>query len=325
MKKITSFLSIAVSMGVTSVAMSVISAAAEHPDWAYPVNPASTAAVQADAGLQHVPNSTVAFTRKQFTTIADPIPDWHPEEHPAMPDIVFKGRPPQVFSCGYCHLPTGAGRPENASIAGLPVAYFKQQMLAFRNGERPGSEPKRAPQTTMIAMAKGATDAEIDLAAAYFATVKPVSYIKVVESEVVPKTIVAGWTLERAPDGGTEPLGHRIIEMPEDFERFERRDSRTPYVAYVPVGSIKRGAEFVATGGGDKLRQCAACHGPELRGLADVPRLAGRSPSYLMRQLYDIRSGLRTGGVSALMKPVVVNLSEEDMIAIVAYLSSLSP
>jgi len=93
----------------------------------------------------------------------------------------------------------------------------------------------------------------------------------------------------------------------------------------VPVGSLQKGAELVLTGGGGQTQLCAACHGPDLKGLADVPRLAGRSPSYLMRQLYDVRHGTRTGLSSVPMKAVVANLTEEDMVAIAAYLASREP
>ncbi len=198
-------------------------------------------------------------------------------------------------------------------------------MLAFRNDSRPGSAPARLPQTIMIALAKAATESEIADAAAYFSVLPPKSFIQVIETAMVPKTIIAGWMLTLAPDGGTEPIGDRVIEIAEDFERFENRDSRTPYVAYVPVGSIQRGAELIATGGGGKTVQCVTCHGPELRGLLDVPPLVGRSPSYLMRQLYDLKHGARKGGATELMKPVVANLTEEDMVAIVAYLASREP
>ncbi len=321
MNKFAGILAIAGALGATTA----ISTAAEVPAWAYPVVAPSGQAAPDDGSAKHVPDSAVTFTHSQITAITGPVPDWHPDEHPAMPAIVAKGRPPQVFACGYCHLPTGAGRPENASLAGLTPPYLKQQMIAFRNGERPGAEPGRLPQTLMIALAKAATDAEIGEAAAYFASLKPASFVKVVESATVPKTVIAGWMLTTAPAGGTEPIGNRIIEMPEDFERTENRDSRTPYLAYVPVGSLKKGERLVTTGGEGRTVQCATCHGPELKGLIDVPRLAGRSPSYLMRQLYDLKNGLRTGGTSALMKPVVVNLTDEDMVSIVAYLASREP
>lgn len=319
------FSTVGLARTIALTALIAVSPAADlPPGWAYPVPIPGAKPAADDGSAKHVPDSTVALTRQQLAAHGPAIPDWHPEEHPAMPDIVAKGREPQVFACGYCHLPTGAGRPENSSIAGLTAAYIKQQVLGFKNGERPGSDPKRGPQNNMIAVAKAVTDAEIDLAAAYFASIKPVSYLKVVETETVPKTFVAGGILAKSPGGGTEPIGHRIIEVPEELERFELRDSRTPYVAYVPVGSLKKGAELVATGGG-KTVQCAICHGPELKGLADIPRLAGRSPSYLMRQLYDLRNGTRTGAASVLMKATVMNLSDDDMIAIVAYLASREP
>jgi cytochrome c553 len=308
------------------LAFAAAATASDFPSWAYPVNAAdSPPVVAADSAALRVPDSAVTFTRREISASADHVPDWHPEEHPAMPAVVGRGRPPLVYACGYCHLPTGAGRPENASLAGLTPAYIKQQMLAFRRGVRPGSEPKRAPQAAMIALAKTVTDAEIDAAAAYFASIRPASFITVIESATVPKTVVAGWMLARAPDGGTEPIGQRIVELAEDFARFEKRDSRTPYVAYVPVGSLKRGAELVATGAGGRIPRCATCHGPELKGLADVPRLAGRSPSYLFRQLHDLRDGMRRGRTTTLMKPVAAALTDEDMVAIAADLASREP
>ena len=313
------------ALSIAVAATPAISITAGPPAWAYPVNPPGSAPVADYGGAIQVPDSPIRFTRKEISAIAGPVPDWHPEEHPAMPGIVGRGRPPQVYACGYCHLPTGAGRPENASLAGLTPAYIKQQMLAFRNGERPGSEPNRLPETLMIVLAQAATDTEIDEAAAYFSSLKSVSFVKVVETATVPKTIVAGWILTTAPGGGTEPIGLRIIEVPGDFQRFENRDSRTPYVAYVPPGSIQRGAELISTGGGGRTVQCITCHGPELRGLADVPRLVGRSPGYLLRQLHDIKHGTRKGGTAELMKPVVANLTEEDMIAIVACLANREP
>ncbi len=297
----------------------------DFPAWAYPVNPPANGAPSKDDGPHHVPDSAVTFTRKEISAITVQVPDWHPEEHPEMPAIVTKGRAPAVLACGYCHLPTGAGRPENTSIAGLSANYIVQQMHAFKNGDRPGSEPKRAPQINMVALAQGATEAEIAQAAAYFSTLKPASFVKVVEATTVPKTVVAGWTLTFAPSGGTEALDHRIIEMPEDFQRFENRDSRTPYVAYVPVGSVAKGRELVASGLGDKAMQCAVCHGADLHGLADVPRLTGRSPSYMFRQLYDLKNGTRKGGNAELMKPIAAKLNTDDMIAIAAYLATCQP
>lgn len=298
------------------------------PTWAYPQPTPGLAprGARGADGPQRVPDSKVELTRAQITGRGAPVADWHPDDHPAMPDIVAKPKTQQnLLSCGYCHLPTGAGRPENSSLAGLTPAYIKQQVLAFKNGDRPGSDARRGPQTNMIAVAKAVTDAELDAAAAYFAALKPVSFMRVVEAATVPKTYTAGGILAKLPGNETEPIGNRIIEVPEELERFELRDARTPYTAYVPPGSLKRGEELVKTGGSGKTVQCLVCHGPELRGLLDFPRLAGRSPSYLMRQLWDLKNGTRTGGTTVLMKPTVEKLTEEDMVAIVAYLATLPP
>lgn len=295
---------------------------AAAPTWAYPVNPPGAQPVADDGKPKRVPESRLAFTQSQISAITVQPPDWHPEEHPAMPGIVGRSREPQVYACAYCHLPNGAGRPENSSLAGLSAGYIKAQLLAFREGNRPGSEPGRAPQTFMIALAKALTDAEIEESAAYFAALAPASYVTVIESRTVPRTTVAGWMLAESPRTGTEPVGTRIIEVAPDFERFELRDSRTPYIAYAPAGSIARGEELVTTGSAGRTLPCAVCHGPDLKGLLDVPRLAGRSPSYLFRQLYDLRGGTRKGATAELMKPVVANLTDADMVAIAAYLAS---
>jgi cytochrome c553 len=60
-------------------------------------------------------------------------------------------------------------------------------------------------------------------------------------------------------------------------------------------------------------------------GVADVPPIAGRSPSYIVRQLWDMQQGTRNGASAQLMKLVITNLTEDDMVAIAAYVSSRLP
>ena len=67
------------------------------------------------------------------------------------------------------------------------------------------------------------------------------------------------------------------------------------------------------------------CHGADLKGIGPVPSIAGRSPSYLMRQMYDMQQGVRKGLWTGLMKPVVANLSEEDLLELSAYAASQTP
>jgi cytochrome c553 len=121
------------------------------------------------------------------------------------------------------------------------------------------------------------------------------------------------------PGNETEPLGMRILEVPENPEFTERlRSPRSGFVAYVPVGSVAKGEALVTKGAG-KTVQCGVCHGADLQGLANVPGIADRPVSYIVRQLVDMQHGTRQ---SAVMKPVVANLNHEDMMAIGAYLGS---
>jgi cytochrome c553 len=177
----------------------------------------------------------------------------------------------------------------------------------------------------MIVIAAAATDAEVQAAAGYFSSLKLKPWIRVVETQTVPKTRVSGSMFVQTEAGGTEPIGQRIVETPENLERTELRDAASGFIAYVPVGSVKKGEALVMSGGAGKTTQCAICHGPELRGLGPVPPLAGRSPSYLFRQLYDIQHGVRRGEWSELMRAPVARLSEEDLVSIAAYLASRTP
>lgn len=145
-----------------------------------------------------------------------------------------------------------------------------------------------------------------------------------IESADVPVTVVAGWFLADAKTGAREPIGQRVIEVPENLEQFENRDTRSRFLAYVPPGSVKRG-EALAAGIPGKTDRCAICHGADLKGLAAIPPIAGRSPSYAVRQLYEFQTDARNGAAAALMKPVVANLTMADMVALAAYLSSLEP
>jgi cytochrome c553 len=297
------------------------------PSWAYPVNPPDYKAPPDTGVVQHVPNSTVGLTLTQIRDLFTP-PDWHPEDHPAMPPIVGQGRKPAIWACGYCHLPTGWGKPENANIANLPEAYFMQQVADFKNGTRRSSIPDILPHSGMVASIIPTTDAEVREAYDYFAKNKlTMQRYKVVETDTVPKTKVQGsWVLApiHGEGEGEEPIGHRVVEVPNDAAVTTLRDWRSNFTTYVPPGSIKLGETLVTTGGG-KTAQCTICHGADLRGIGPIPPIAGRSAIYTFRQLYDFKTGVRHGAWSAMMQPAVKNLTMDDMIAIVAYTSSRMP
>jgi cytochrome c553 len=293
------------------------------PAWAYPVNPPDLKVPPDDGTLRRVPDSAAAFT---LTQVRDRhfSPVWHPQEHPVQPEVVARGRKPDVPACGFCHRADGPGGPENANLAGLPAAYIVQQAADFRSGARKSSVPKRNIDQKQ-GIFQAATDAEVAAAAAYFSALKPRAIIKVVETDTVPKTFITANHLAAVKTGETEPIGQRIVEVPEDLERFMSRDTHAVFIAYVPVGSVKKGQELAASGGGGKTMQCAICHGPDLKGLGPIPGIAGRSTNYIVRQLYDFKHGSRAGTGSALMKATVEKLTVDDMLVLAAYLASLAP
>src|SRR5262245_22062886 len=327
---------------VCAVAGVGLHALAEFPSWAYGVTmpppppgaaPAAAAPAPAAAGgraggaapdsaLHSLPGATQQFTRAQISNQYGPA-DWYPGDHPQMPEIVAKGKQAQnVAACSLCHMPNGKGRPENAPVAGFPVEYFVKTMMDFKNDLRKSSDPRKANTNRMIAFAKAMTDEEMLQAATYFNSMPWTQWIRVVEVNTVPKTRIQGGMFLRLDGNETEPIAGRIIEAPEDTERTEvLRDPRSGFVAYAPTGSIKRGQALVTNGNG-KTVACGTCHGANLQGMGPVPGIAGRSPSYLVRQMHDMQTGNRKGTWSELMKPVVEKLTAEDFVSIAAYVAS---
>jgi cytochrome c553 len=305
--------------------------APSSPAWAYGMPPADAAPpAQAPAGgnqprppdvsLKRIPGSTQAFTLAHIRDYWD-VGDWFPEDHPPMPNVVVHGRQPHVRGCAMCHMPNGKGRPENAPIVGQSYEYIVQQLMDFKRGLRASADPRKTNTAQMIEAAADMTDDEIKEAATYFSSMKWTPWIAVKEAAMVPRTRLGGNVFLPLPGTETEPIGNRIIEAPNDVERFELRDPRSGFTAYVPPGSIQKGAALVASGG-NKTVPCGICHGPDLNGLGPVPAIAGRSPSYIVRQLWDMQQGTRRGTWSALMKPVVEKLTQDDMLAIAAYVAS---
>ncbi len=296
--------------------------AAERPDWAFgPETPAPAAPRPPDENKAvQVPGSSKTYTLKQLEDAANP-PDWFPDEHPPMPAVVAHGKGGPVRACITCHVGNGHGHPENSRLPGATAAYLARQLADFKSGARGGKAP-----INMIRIAKGLTDEDIHEAATYFASLKLMRWTRVVESDTVPKFYFGRGNM-RLPvaGGGTEPLGNRIVELPEDPERVALRDPHSGFISYVPKGSVAKGKELVTTGGAGKTVACTICHGPTLKGIGDVPGIAGRSPLNIARQLYYFQTGERGGASAALMKMPVAKLTADDMLAISAYVASLEP
>ncbi len=265
-----------------------------------------------------VPGSLLQRSQEQIDDHWNP-PDWYPDDHYApAPEVVATGGGPNVRACAACHGYTGAGHPESSHLAGLTVGYIESQMANFKSGARKErywmSGFDVPPEQSRIA-------------AEWFAGLEVIDWIdQVIEEDVVPRTYIGDGRMRHFhPDGGTEPIDNRIIEVPQDRELATARHPNSGFTVYAPAGSVARGEELVTTGAGGRTLQCFICHGTELKGLGDVPRLAGTSPLYVVRQLNDFKNGDRAGGFAPLMTATVINLTDEDMVAIAAYLATLDP
>jgi cytochrome c553 len=315
--------------GYAAVAALVLAATAttaqqpeKLPIWAYPGHFSSSPAKSNE--VEHLPGSQASYTRAQINDIFV-VPDWYPDGHPPMPEVVAHGRKPDVYSCGHCHLPNGQGRPENASVAGLPAAYIIEQMADFKNGSRKASDPEMLSVTHMVSLAKSTSDDDVKAAAAYFSSIPLKPWIRVVEVDQVPKTKPEGGMMVVIDGAGSEPIGDRVIEVSENLERTELRDPTSGFIAYVPKGSLEKGKLLVTTGDNGKTMACTMCHGPNLKGTGNIPSIAGRSPSQMTRQMIDFQIGSRNGAMAPMMKGVVAKLSIADIVAITGYLASQAP
>ncbi len=267
-----------------------------------------------------VAGSKLRVSPKQFAA-DNSIADWFPGDHPKVPAVVQRGRPKSKLTpCAACHLLTGTGSPDNAVLAGLPADYIVQQFEEFRSGRRGCAVPSSCSDT-MAQEANAIGAADLRAAADYFAHTPYRSRFKVVEAAMVPKADIVWFAFMPVKGAAREPIGDRILEMPDDLTAYLAGDWRASYTVYVPPGSLKRGKALVESGAG--AQPCASCHGAKLQGVRMIPPLAGRSPSYLYRQLYDIQYGFRKGPAVAQMVPEVAHLTAKDRLAVAAYLASM--
>lgn len=261
--------------------------------------------------------------------------DWFPQAHAPVPQVIERGPASlgaQTRACGFCHRVSGGGRPENAPVSGLPVAYFLRQLDDFRSGRRHSTDPRKPNVPTMIALAKAISAEEAHAAAEYWTAQSGGPHVRVVETVRAPPARLDGNLYVATDVELTEVLADRILEVPEDPAKSGRLDDpRSGFVAYVPVGSVERGHKLATLGSVANVNvsttegtsACITCHGTDLRGLGDAPPIAGRSPSYIVRQLYDFKTGARNGTMAGFMKLEVAHLTTSEMTDVAAYLATL--
>jgi len=232
------------------------------------------------------------------------------------PAIVVRGKGGPATACSTCHYASGMGSPQTASLRALNADYFTRQVKDFASGMRGG------PLSSGGAIAKALTDAEIADIAKYYSGLAPVRWTRIVEAANVPKTAVGSdHQRTKLPGNQMEPIGKRIIEFADNPATVQQA-SAAAFTAYVPPGSLAAG-KMVAEG--SKTEECASCHGDGLKGSEDIPRLAGRSPVYIARQLYSFKNGVRKGDYADVMKSIVDGLNDDDILAVASYVGSLNP
>lgn len=91
-----------------------------------------------------------------------------------------------------------------------------------------------------------------------------------------------------------------------------------------PAQMAKGRAIFLGGIADKSVPACAACHGPQAKGIAPLfPRLAGQQSMYLVKQLQYFRAGQRTNDPAKMMEMIAKNLDDNEIQAVAAYLQSL--
>src|SRR6266571_4794151 len=111
---------------------------ADDLEWAYPATPKP--APLDNVVQKQMPGSAKQYTQAQIDDGFNP-PDWFPDEHPPMPEIVANGKKP-ARACALCHLPTGNGHPESSSRAGRRRRADRQSHHRAAAGSGQSAQPR---------------------------------------------------------------------------------------------------------------------------------------------------------------------------------------
>ena len=279
-----------------------------------------------DETLRHLPGSSGAFTLAQIRDGFGPA-DWYPGRSSARCRKSWRTAASRTCApaASVTTRTARAGRKTPASPA-CPYSYFMQTMADFKSDARKSADSRKANTNVMIAIAKGMTDEETKAAAEYFGSMKWTPWIKVVEAEHGAEDADRRRHVPQdrgQRDRADRPAHHRSAGR----HRAHRGAARSALGLHRLCAGRQHqeGRDAGTTGGGGKTTQCSVCHGAGSQGLGPVPGIAGRSPSYTVRQLYDMQQGTRKGVWSDLMKPVVAKLTNDDMLALAAYTASRTP
>jgi cytochrome c553 len=131
---------------------------------------------------------------------------------------------------------------------------------------------------------------------------------------------------------GVPPLRHNEImqAMVKDLSTDEMKALATFYAAQKPAPGaasnaalVDAGARVYTHGGANGAPACISCHRAAGGGIEpDFPRITGQHEEYVQTQLHAWKSGER-GGKGKLMSLIVPLLSEDEIVAVSAYVAAL--
>ena len=124
------------------------------------------------------------------------------------------------------------------------------------------------------------------------------------------------YLLEFLPDAYLKQISNHFASLRPPFP--------APAVPVVSNEILARGEALVTHGDPQRgVPACAGCHGPAFTGMEPaIPGLLGLRASYISAQLGGWRYGTRTAAAPDCMQIVAGLLSEDDVKAVAAYLSS---
>ena len=238
-----------------------------------------------------------------------------------------RGARPQACGHGLRLLPhtDRPGTPGKFRAGRTARGVLQGATARLRSGKRKPTGPEAyLPSQNMLKIARAMTDAEIDASAKYFAQQK-LRAARVRDREPAHTARRArGVDLRGSPR-------HRRSRRPAARSHQRTRATRTPRRSPGIHRPMCRPAASTAASASSsramaaRRQPCATCHLANLKGTDKIPPIAGRSPTYLLRQMLAFRNGRRTGEAAQQMKPVVEKLTLNEMIDVVAYLGSLVP
>ncbi len=127
-----------------------------------------------------------------------------------------------------------------------------------------------------------------------------------------------------ARDNSQSAAMHGIMQLVSD----EELNILAEYVASLPRAEFERQVDKRSLGA--KLfrrKTCFTCHGMDGKSpiMDTYPLVAGQSKDYVAQQIRDIKSGVRSNGMTMAMKSVLFMLSDEEVEPLAEYIASLNP